>query len=270
MLSLGGMLAVTASVWPAACGSDESPKPTVPLARAPYTPQASVRTTTRLYVQLLLRNREPLGVVNPHTGALRLADLPTSPGDPPDRLHWTGGRLVFYGSSDISAVSRDLKGPPQKLGDGSYFLPSATRGRVWLLSTSWRDRKAEVAEVNVHGRLVSRSRLRTPCRASASIIAAASGALLCQRASGLTAFDPATGRAIMQITGPFPLATAGPLVASCGTRSRKCTSRTSARGGIGRSAPSTRSASWRATTAPSRRTAPCSPSQPSTGTAESP
>ena len=164
----------------------------------------------------LLRNREPLGVVNLETGALTLADLQTVPGDPPERLDWTGGRLVFYGARGISAADRDLDGSPQRLGDASYFLPSAKRGRVWLISASWRDRKAEVAEVSVHGRVMSRSTVRVPCRVSGSIVAAASGALLCQRRSGLTAFDPATGRVIRQISGAFPLATAGPLVASCG------------------------------------------------------
>ena len=63
------------------------------------------------------------------------------------------------------------------------------------------------------GRLIVRS-ARPPCRGLLTV-AAVEGALLCQAQSELRAFDPASGRVLLRLPGPFPAATHGGRVAWC-------------------------------------------------------
>ena len=176
---------------------------------------------TKLFVQLL-KTGEPLAVIDLATEKVRVVgDLRTRGGDPLDRLHRTGNRLVYFGAGGTNAIDLDLKGAPQKLGDAWYFLPSATEGRVWLTFVdedspeTVRDLES-VVEMTVHGRVTVRSAARPPCRGP-SIVAAAEGALLCQHgpAGTLRAFDPASGQVLRELPGSFVVDTYRRLVAWC-------------------------------------------------------
>ena len=176
---------------------------------------------TKLFVQLL-QTGEPLAVIDLATEKVRVVDdLRTRGGDPLDRLHRTGNRLVYFGAGGTNAIDLDLKGAPQKLGDAWYFVPSATEGRVWLTFVdedspeTVRDLES-VVEMTVHGRVTVRSAARPPCRGP-TIVAAAKGALLCQNgpAGTLRAFDPASGQVLRELPGSFAVDTHRRLVAWC-------------------------------------------------------
>jgi hypothetical protein len=174
----------------------------------------------RLIMQLL-RPGEPLAVVALPDGRPRIVrGLALRGGDPPLRVHRTGGRLVYHGAGGVYAIDLELKGPPDKLGAAWYFVPSATEGRVWLTFPDAAERGVRaVAEVTVRGRVSARGG-RPPCP-GASVLAAVEGALLCQDRDGLVAFAPLNGTVLRRLPGPFPLDTHGRLVAWCAERCRR-------------------------------------------------
>jgi hypothetical protein len=181
--------------------------------------RAASSTPTETLVLQLLRPGEPLAVVALPDGRPRIVrGLALRGGDPPLRVLRTGGRLVYYGAGGIFAIDLALKGRPEKLGAGWYFIPSATDGRVWLTFADAHERDVRaVAELTVRGRVTARGG-RPPCR-GASVLAATAEALLCQDdASRLLAFDPKTGDVLRRLAGPFPLDTHGSLVAWCANR----------------------------------------------------
>ena len=186
------------------------------------TPSGAPVRPTRLFVQLLTRT-EPLAVANPATGRIKfLPKLPTQGGDPLERLHFTGGRLVWWAGYTWS-IGADLRGKPKRLAKVP-FIPSATPGRVWFLKARGvhsRNAVLDAVEMTAAGRVTLRGsagRMRRPCRGA--IVAATQHALLCQSSDldgrfGFVAIDPRTGGRLANFPGPFPLGTHGDLVASC-------------------------------------------------------
>jgi hypothetical protein len=166
----------------------------------------------RLFVKVLRSGGAPVVSLDLATG--RETVVPYSRrggGDPPFQLSVTGTNLVFYGarryseSQGVYVVDVGRPARPRLLGRPSYFLPSATDGRIWF---------AGVGELGVPaGRVLVRS-ARPPCRGLFTL-AAVEGALLCQARTELRAFDPATGRVLLQLPGSFPAATHGGRVAWC-------------------------------------------------------
>src|ERR671929_73167 len=67
-------------------------------------------------------------VIRHRVRTLRLREL--APGDPPYMIAMVGGRLVVFGHDHTYAVTPRLN-RPRNLGKSWFFVPSATRGRVW-------------------------------------------------------------------------------------------------------------------------------------------
>jgi hypothetical protein len=190
---------VLAALLATSCATgDEGPRP--------------VAQDGRLFVKVLRGGGAPVASLDLATG--RETVVPYSRrggGDPPFQLTVTGTSLVFYGArrySEGQAVyAADVERPtrPRLLGRTSYFLPSATEDRIWFEG---------VGELTVPaGRVIVRS-ARAPCRGGFTL-AAVEGALLCQARTELRAFDPASGRVLARLPGPFPAATHEGRVAWC-------------------------------------------------------
>jgi hypothetical protein len=169
----------------------------------------------RLFAKVLRDGGAPVVSIDLATGHKRIVPFSRlGGGDPPFQLAVTGGHLVFYGarsyaeSQAVYTIDVERPGSPRRLGRPSYFLPSATDGRLWHV------RGASVSELMVaDGRVIARGG-RPPCR-GLTTLAAVEGALVCQARSELRAFDPAGGRVLLRLRGPFPAATWGRLVAWC-------------------------------------------------------
>jgi hypothetical protein len=132
-----------------------------------------------------------------------------------ERIHRTGGRLVWALPDGTYAIDADLRGRSQRLAP-VYFIPSATPGRVWFVSA----RPRSIVEMTVRGRVTLRSSVRLPWRCA--VVAAVEHALICPdgEADTLRAVDPTSGRVVRNLPGTFPFATHGSLVASCNWRCR--------------------------------------------------
>lgn len=171
---------------------------------------------TRLFLQLLTGG-EPLAVVDPASGTLRLLELPTAGGDWLDRLHRTGDRFVWQGPGGTYAIDADLRGPFQRISRWA-FLPSARDGRVWFIvgDQTRRGRPLSAIEMTVRGEVKRRLNLGRPCRGP--IVQALASTFVCQEDRSLLAFDLATGKTLSRVAGLFPFAADGTILVSCGRR----------------------------------------------------
>jgi hypothetical protein len=139
------------------------------------------------------------------TGISKTATLPhKGGGDYPDALLATGGFFVYPGDGGTWAIPLNLSGSPRLLGPSSYVVPSATAGRVWLVTTtSDRGQPATVTvrEVDADGRHKS-----PPYRVPAGfgpISGVTRGLVLVDtQAGGSVVWDPVTQRFGTRFPGP--------------------------------------------------------------------
>jgi hypothetical protein len=161
--------------------------------------------------------------VDPPAGTVQRSHLPhMGIGDPLEFIEVSGDRLVFYGRGGATfSTGLDLEEQPKLLGESWYFVASATDGRAWLTfldhqSSPQRRDLIGVEEVTVDGEVVVDGHTARPPCPGPTIVAAVREALLCQNDQELIAFDPRSGDVLRRMPGPFPLASGGDLVASCG------------------------------------------------------
>ena len=147
----------------------------------------------------------PLLLLPPHR-AVFVGDAPATAG--------TGGYGVF-------AVDLDDPGPAVLLGKGAYFVPSAHRGRVWVVDST-SGPAATVREVTASG-TVSVPDTRVPdgivvgATSKGLILAAATPHGPQASAGVLRVWDPGSGRVVTTIPDDVPVSADGDLVASCRT-----------------------------------------------------
>lgn len=182
------------------------------------TSTRAVPESTRLFVQLLRHpGTEPLAVANLATGRIRvLRGLRTQGGDPLERLHVAGRRLVWWAGGTWS-IDASLRGPRRRISEYA-FRPSATPGRLWFINDDGRhirERRLEAVEKTVEGRVTQRGRVGPPC--GGAVVVATKQAMVCQGKTfnTLIAIDPRTGAALRRMPGPFPLGVHGNVVATC-------------------------------------------------------
>jgi hypothetical protein len=155
-------------------------------------------------------------IIDVATGRLevrRVTEL--SPGDPPYAIAVIAGRLVVYGRVATYAFDARVREPGRRIGTSWFFLPSATRGRIWLVSLNPRDPNqvrgpGSVREVTVEGKVTLAHRPRPPY----TPVGAVQQGLLIQGKT-LEVWQPASGMIVRQLPGVFPIATRDSLVASC-------------------------------------------------------
>jgi hypothetical protein len=177
-----------------------SPRGTVYLSSTQFEP----RTVTVLDVgkqQVLVRHLREL-----------------SPGDPPYSIAVIGGRLVVYGRVATYAFGAEVREPGRRIGASWFFVPSASPGRVWLLSLDARDPAhahgaGSVREVTVGGKVIAAYSARPPY----APVGAVDGGLLVQGRT-LEIWGPGSGRILRELPGVFPLATRHSVVVSCESR----------------------------------------------------
>ena len=134
-----------------------------------------------------------------------------SPGDPPFMVMATDHGVVTFGHDSTYAFGSRLWEPARNLGGSTYFVPSSTPGRLWLVLPQRRG----VREVDSYGNVWFRHGARAPRWA---ITGAVDGGMLIQPDRGLAVWDPRTGRVVRRLPGTFPAATKGSSVASCAFR----------------------------------------------------
>jgi hypothetical protein len=136
-------------------------------------------------------------------------------GDPPYMLAATGGRVVTFTLGHTFAYNRRLSEPPTSLGNSWFFIPSATRGRVWLALLANRRTVAlrGLREVTVGGRTTVAHTAKPPSWP----LAALDTGLVIQRKT-LELWNPHTGAIEQRLPGVFPQAVHGSLLASCDDR----------------------------------------------------
>lgn len=169
---------------------------------------------------ILLPLREAvLTAIDVRTGETTNREVPVGPGDALYHLVKTGDRLVLYGGSVTYALDLTLDGEPTSLGESLYFVPSATDGRVWLVThdpaspATVRDLRA-VREVTLDGRVTAQSVGPPPCPGP-TVVAAVEAGVLCQD-DGLVVWEPATGKVLKRLAGSYPVDVHGDIVAWCG------------------------------------------------------
>jgi hypothetical protein len=140
-------------------------------------------------------------------------------GDPPYNMVRAGEELVVYGGGRTYAIDPGLEDPPRDLGESWYFVPSATEGRVWLMSLDPESPEtvrdlAAVREVTLDGRVSVKGAGRPPSTGP-SILAAVRGGLVFQDGSRLRVWNPETGEVTAHLGGAFPAATYGDFIAWC-------------------------------------------------------
>ncbi|MBE2320192.1 hypothetical protein DVA67_029770 [Solirubrobacter sp. CPCC 204708] len=167
---------------------------------------------------LYLAGREPgtLTVVDTATGAAttrtELREL--GGGDPPNMVHFTGGRLVTFALGEATSFAADVS-DARRLGEGMFFVASATPGRVWNILGRKSDRPTDryfrgVREVRVDGTPTFTRRWQLP----GWPVTAVDDGLVLQR-DRLEVWDPRTERRVRRLPGAFLVATHGATVASC-------------------------------------------------------
>lgn len=211
-MRLGALVACAGSVLAlVGCGSGSAPvRSARPLRLEHQKPSgtvylASTQTGTGTVIVV--------DVAHARTETHRLSEL--YPGDPPYAIAPVNGRLVVYGRLRTYAFGLGLREPARSLGESSFFIPSATPGRVWLVLLDRRDPNqahgpGSVREVTIQGKVTLAHSARPP----ANPVAAVDNGLLVQ-ARTLEVWQPASGRILRKLPGVFPLATRHSLAVSC-------------------------------------------------------
>jgi hypothetical protein len=171
----------------------------------PPSPRGSSVAGSSGHRVVVIDNDAVMTLVDFSTGTSRTATLlHKGGGDSPDALLATGGFFVYPGEGGTWAIPLDLSGSPRLLGPSSYVVPSATSGRVWLVTiTDERGQPASTTarEVEADGR--SRNPLyRVP--AGFGPISGVEGGLLLvdTTAGGSVVWNPATQRFGARFPGP--------------------------------------------------------------------
>lgn len=210
MRRIRSLLLLAALAAATACAGDERPPAAAPSAAGYPTGTVYLR---HLHTPSITR-------IDLASGDVETVSFPElAPGDPPYSMVRAGGQLVVYGGDRTYALDPGLETPPRDLGESWYFVPSATEGRVWLMTLDPESPEtvrdlAAVREVSVDGRSTLAGKTRPPSRGP-SILAAVESGLLYQEGDGLSLWNPATGEAAGRLGGPLPAATHGDLVAWC-------------------------------------------------------
>ena len=154
---------------------------------------------------VVIDNDAMMTLVDFSTGTSKTATLPhKGGGDSRDALLATGGFFVYPGDGGTWAIPLDLSGSPRLLGPASYVVPSATAGRVWLVTTT-SDRGQPVSitvrEVEADGR--SKSPLYRVPAGFGPISGVAGGLVLVDTiAGGSVVWDPVTQHFGTRFPGP--------------------------------------------------------------------
>jgi hypothetical protein len=180
---------------------------------------AAARPTGMLYLsstQFELRSVTIIDAGSARLEVRRLSEL--SPGDPPYTIAVIGGQVVVYGRVGTYRFGASVREPGRLIGASWFFIPSASRGRVWLVLSDARNPDQAhglggVREVTVGGKVVLAHSARPPY----APVAAVDGGLLVQ-AQTLEVWQPASGRIVRKLPGVFPLATRQSLVVSCSSQ----------------------------------------------------
>jgi hypothetical protein len=139
------------------------------------------------------------------------------PGDPPYRIVRRANRLVLYGG-DTYALNLDLRSPPEKLGQSSFFIPSSKPDRVWLARLDPESPETvraleSVREVTVEGRVTVPEVVPLGGRWP---VGAVDDALVFEsKPGGLEAWDPRTGEVTRRLPGAAMGTTHGAPLAWC-------------------------------------------------------
>jgi hypothetical protein len=169
-----------------------------------------------LYVSSTQSEPRTVTIVDAATARLQVRQLrELSPGDPPYTIAVIAGQLIVYGRLATYAFGPRVREPGRLLGASWFFVPSATHGRIWLVSLNARDPNqahglGSVREVTLNGTVMLSHSARPPY----APVAAIDGALLVQGRT-LKVWQPASGRIVRRLPGVFPLATRHSLVVSC-------------------------------------------------------
>jgi hypothetical protein len=196
------------------CGSRSGSSHTT---RAPERGAAGPSGT--LYVSSTQSEPRTVTIIDAATGRLEVRGLrELSPGDAPYAIAVIAGQLVVYGRLATYSLGARVREPGRRIGPSWFFLPSATRGRVWLVSLNARDPSQAhglggVRELTLAGKVTLAHSARPPY----TPVGAVQQGLLVQGPT-LEVWQPASGRIVRRLPGVFPMATRGSLVASCTAR----------------------------------------------------
>jgi hypothetical protein len=178
--------------------------------------RAAARPTGTLYLSSTQFEPRTVTIIDARSARLevrRLSEL--SPGDPPYTIAVIDGQVVVYGRVGTYRFAASVREPGRLIGASWFFIPSASRGRVWLVLLDARDPDQAhglggVREVTVGGTVILAHSARLPY----APVAAVDGGLLVQ-AQTLEVWQPTSGRIVRKLPGVFPLATRRSLVVSC-------------------------------------------------------
>jgi hypothetical protein len=198
----------------AGCGSVSRP-----VRSAAPLEQAAARPTGTLYLSSTQFEPRTVTIIDAGRARVevrRLSEL--SPGDPPYAIAVIDGQVVVYGRGGTYGFGASVREPGRLVGASWFFIPSASRGRVWLVLLDTRDPDqshglGSVREVIVEGKVILAHSDRPPY----TPVAAVDGGLLVQ-AQTLEVWQPASGRIVRKLPGVFPLATRRSLVVSCSSQ----------------------------------------------------
>ena len=194
-----------------ACGSTSGSSRSTPAPEG-----GAVGPSGTLYVSSTQFEPRTVTIIDAATGRLEVRPVrELSSGDPPYAIAVIGGRLVVYGRLATYSFDARVREPGRRIGASWFFLPSATRGRIWLVSLSARDPNqahglGSVREVTVDGKVTHAYSARPPY----TPVGAVDHGLLVQGKT-LEVWQPASGMIVRQLPGVFPMATRDSLVASC-------------------------------------------------------
>jgi hypothetical protein len=156
-----------------------------------------------------------LTVVDVATRTSRVIELPASAaGDPPYRIVRTGEKLVLWTQDGVYTVDPERRTDPAKLADASFFLPSATRGRMWVVGRGSEPDMCgplTLREVTVDGRAVSNVAVPDGRWPAASV----GGALVLEKDDRLEVWEPSTRTVTRVLPGEAPAAGVGSRLPWC-------------------------------------------------------
>jgi hypothetical protein len=113
-----------------------------------------------------------------------------APGDFPVPLLSVGRWLVYNSKRGVAAIRDSLSGQPRVLGRATFFVPSATPDRIWLVHTN----RSSGRPVSIESASISTGRrgreLALPPRMAGVIAGSAAGILLVARSGELELWRP--------------------------------------------------------------------------------